>query len=77
MYFLVSVSSAQAEDTKFLGPSWKKEPEDLILPIHSPEQEAVLTCKASGVPSPQYRYEPDLAFYASNLCMLSLLLQTI
>ncbi|RXN03725.1 contactin-3-like [Labeo rohita] len=56
MYFLVSVSSAQAEDTKFLGPSWKKEPEDLILPIHSPEQEAVLTCKASGVPSPQYRW---------------------
>uniref|UniRef100_A0A671NWX1 Contactin-3-like n=1 Tax=Sinocyclocheilus anshuiensis TaxID=1608454 RepID=A0A671NWX1_9TELE len=52
----VSVSSAHAEDTKFLGPSWKKEPEDLILPIHSPEQEAVLTCEASGVPSPQYRW---------------------
>uniref|UniRef100_A0A672NSB4 Contactin-3-like n=1 Tax=Sinocyclocheilus grahami TaxID=75366 RepID=A0A672NSB4_SINGR len=52
----VSVSSAHAEDTKFLGPSWKKEPEDLRLPIHSPEQEAVLTCEASGVPSPQYRW---------------------
>uniref|UniRef100_A0A8C2KLZ6 Contactin 3b n=1 Tax=Cyprinus carpio TaxID=7962 RepID=A0A8C2KLZ6_CYPCA len=54
--FSVSVSSAHAEDTKFLGPSWKKEPEDLILPIHSPEQEAILTCEASGVPSPQYRW---------------------
>uniref|UniRef100_A0A671NVQ9 Contactin-3-like n=1 Tax=Sinocyclocheilus anshuiensis TaxID=1608454 RepID=A0A671NVQ9_9TELE len=54
--FLATVSSAHAEDTKFLGPSWKKEPEDLILPIHSPEQEAVLTCEASGVPSPQYRW---------------------
>lgn len=55
MFFTSSVSSAQAEDTKFIGPSWKTEPEDLILPIHSPEQEAVLTCEASGVPSPQYR----------------------
>uniref|UniRef100_A0A8C2GAF6 Contactin 3b n=1 Tax=Cyprinus carpio TaxID=7962 RepID=A0A8C2GAF6_CYPCA len=54
--FSVLVLSAQAEDTKFLGPSWKKEPEDLILPIHSAEQEAVLTCEASGVPSPQYRW---------------------
>uniref|UniRef100_A0A8C1FQV7 Contactin 3b n=1 Tax=Cyprinus carpio carpio TaxID=630221 RepID=A0A8C1FQV7_CYPCA len=52
----LAVSSAHAEDTKFLGPSWKKEPEDLILPIHSPEQEAILTCEASGVPSPQYRW---------------------
>ncbi|XP_016368519.1 contactin-3-like [Sinocyclocheilus rhinocerous] len=52
----LAVSSAQAEDTKFIGPSWKKEPEDLILPIHSAEQEAVLTCEASGVPSPQYRW---------------------
>ncbi len=73
----VSVSSAHAEDIKFLGPSWRKEPEDLILPIHSPEQEAVLTCEASGVPSPQYRYEPNLVFYANNLCILSLLLQTV
>ncbi|TRY69792.1 hypothetical protein DNTS_000582 [Danionella cerebrum] len=45
-----------AEEAKFLGPSWKREPEDLILPIHSPEQEALLTCEASGVPSPQYRW---------------------
>uniref|UniRef100_A0A8C1ZAC9 Contactin 3b n=1 Tax=Cyprinus carpio TaxID=7962 RepID=A0A8C1ZAC9_CYPCA len=52
--FLMPVNAA--EDTKFLGPSWKKEPEDLILPIHSAEQEAVLTCEASGVPSPQYRW---------------------
>uniref|UniRef100_A0A673LK25 Contactin-3-like n=1 Tax=Sinocyclocheilus rhinocerous TaxID=307959 RepID=A0A673LK25_9TELE len=52
--FLMPVNAA--EDTKFIGPSWKKEPEDLILPIHSAEQEAVLTCEASGVPSPQYRW---------------------
>uniref|UniRef100_A0A672NX04 Contactin-3-like n=1 Tax=Sinocyclocheilus grahami TaxID=75366 RepID=A0A672NX04_SINGR len=48
------------ESVYFLGPSWKKEPEDLILPIHTAEQEAVLTCEASGVPSPQYRYEWSL-----------------
>ncbi|XP_016314009.1 contactin-3-like [Sinocyclocheilus anshuiensis] len=53
---IIGCLAAHAEDTKFLGPSWKKEPEDLILPIHSPEQEAVLTCEASGVPSPQYRW---------------------
>ncbi|XP_056316364.1 LOW QUALITY PROTEIN: contactin-3 [Danio aesculapii] len=52
----LAVSSAQAEDTKFSGPSWKREPEDLILPIYSHEQEAVLSCEASGVPSPQYRW---------------------
>lgn len=50
-----NVSSAQAEDGMFFGPSWKTEPENLILPIHSTEQEAVLTCEASGVPPPQYR----------------------
>ncbi|KAG1962728.1 contactin-3 [Pimephales promelas] len=58
----LTVSSAQAEDTKFMGPSWKTEPEDLILPIHSPEQEAVLTCEASGVPSPQYRWSLNGTF---------------
>ncbi|XP_065135857.2 contactin-3 [Paramisgurnus dabryanus] len=53
---IISCLAAQAEYAKFLGPSWKTEPEDLVLPIYSTEQEAVLTCEASGVPSPQYRW---------------------
>ncbi|XP_057194310.1 contactin-3 [Triplophysa rosa] len=53
---IIGCLAAQAEDGKFFGPSWKTEPENLILPIHSTEQEAVLSCDASGVPSPQYRW---------------------
>ncbi|XP_066519522.1 contactin-3 [Hoplias malabaricus] len=48
--------AAHAEDTLFHGPRWRAEPTDLILPIHSSSQETVLTCEASGVPSPQYRW---------------------
>ncbi|KAA0712791.1 Contactin-3 Brain-derived immunoglobulin superfamily protein 1 [Triplophysa tibetana] len=53
---IIGCLAAQAEDGKFFGPSWNTEPENLILPIHSTEQEAVLTCEASGVPPPQYRW---------------------
>ncbi|XP_062853242.1 contactin-3 [Trichomycterus rosablanca] len=45
-----------AEDAHFRGPSWITEPSDLILPIHSPKQEAILTCEASGTPPLQYRW---------------------
>ncbi|KAG7326669.1 hypothetical protein KOW79_010070 [Hemibagrus wyckioides] len=48
--------AAYAEDALFHGPRWRTEPSDLILPIHSPKQEAVLTCEASGIPLPQYRW---------------------
>ncbi|MBN3308806.1 CNTN3 protein, partial [Amia calva] len=44
------------EDRIFNGPSWITEPSDLILPIDSPDQEATLTCEATGNPSPQYRW---------------------
>ncbi|KAL7891824.1 hypothetical protein AOLI_G00013000 [Acnodon oligacanthus] len=54
---IIGCLAAYAQNTLFHGPSWRAEPSDLILPIHSPNQEAVLTCEASGVPSPQYRYE--------------------
>ncbi|XP_056607401.1 contactin-3 [Triplophysa dalaica] len=53
---IIGCLAAQAEDGMFFGPSWKTEPENLILPIHSTEQEAVLTCEASGIPPPQYRW---------------------
>ncbi|KAL6458516.1 hypothetical protein MHYP_G00337460 [Metynnis hypsauchen] len=52
---IIGCLAAYAQNTLFHGPSWRAEPSDLILPIHSPNQEAVLTCEASGVPSPQYR----------------------
>ncbi|MCI4375167.1 hypothetical protein PGIGA_G00106180 [Pangasianodon gigas] len=48
--------AAYAEDALFHGPRWRTEPSDLILPIHSPKQEAVLACEASGIPLPQYRW---------------------
>ncbi|KAL4655902.1 contactin-3-like [Arapaima gigas] len=44
------------EDVMFLGPSWRTEPSDQILPINSPDQEATITCEAGGTPSPQYRW---------------------
>ncbi|XP_018589568.2 contactin-3 [Scleropages formosus] len=44
------------EDVMFLGPSWRMEPSDQILPIDSPDQEATMTCEAGGTPSPQYRW---------------------
>ncbi|XP_036427446.1 contactin-3 isoform X1 [Colossoma macropomum] len=53
---IIGCLAAYAQNTLFHGPSWRAEPSDLILPIHSPNQEAVLTCEASGVPSPQYRW---------------------
>ncbi|KAK3557197.1 hypothetical protein QTP70_024673, partial [Hemibagrus guttatus] len=54
--FFLLISPAYAEDALFHGPRWRTEPSDLILPIHSPKQEAVLTCEASGIPLPQYRW---------------------
>ncbi|XP_066554152.1 contactin-3 [Amia ocellicauda] len=54
--FLLSIIGCLAEDRIFNGPSWITEPSDLILPIDSPDQEATLTCEATGNPSPQYRW---------------------
>ncbi|XP_031423000.2 contactin-3 isoform X2 [Clupea harengus] len=48
--------AALTEDGVFKGPTLKKEPSDLILPINSPDQEATLQCLADGSPSPQYRW---------------------
>uniref|UniRef100_A0AAY4E9K2 Contactin 3b n=1 Tax=Denticeps clupeoides TaxID=299321 RepID=A0AAY4E9K2_9TELE len=45
-----------ADDVVFKGPSWITEPSDLILPIGSSDQEAVLVCQAEGTPAPQYRW---------------------
>lgn len=48
--------AACTEDVIFQGPRWRTEPSDLILPINSPDHQATITCKAEGIPSPQYRY---------------------
>ncbi|XP_030632439.1 contactin-3 [Chanos chanos] len=52
----LAVALSGAEDGMFHGPSWRVEPSDQTLPISSPEQEAILTCEADGIPSPQYRW---------------------
>ena len=44
------------EELIFRGPRWRTEPSDLILPINSPDQEAIIRCDADGSPTPQYRY---------------------
>uniref|UniRef100_A0A3Q1HSG7 Contactin 3b n=1 Tax=Anabas testudineus TaxID=64144 RepID=A0A3Q1HSG7_ANATE len=47
---------ACTEDVTFQGPRWRTEPNDLILPINSPDQQAAITCEAEGSPPPQYRW---------------------
>ncbi|XP_041639135.1 contactin-3 [Cheilinus undulatus] len=48
--------AACTEDVIFQGPRWRMEPRDLILPINSPDQQAMITCEAEGSPSPQYSW---------------------
>ncbi|XP_024916049.1 contactin-3 isoform X2 [Cynoglossus semilaevis] len=44
------------QDVIFQGPKWRTEPTGLILPINSPDKEAIITCEAEGTPPPQYRW---------------------
>ncbi|KAM9859038.1 contactin-3 [Aulostomus maculatus] len=48
--------AASADDVMFQGPRLRAEPNDLILPISSPDQQATITCEAEGSPPPQYRW---------------------
>ncbi|XP_075997580.1 contactin-3 [Genypterus blacodes] len=53
---LLSITGCLAEDIIFQGPRWRTEPSDLILPINSPNQQAIIACEAEGTPPPQYRW---------------------
>uniref|UniRef100_A0AAQ6II06 Contactin 3b n=1 Tax=Anabas testudineus TaxID=64144 RepID=A0AAQ6II06_ANATE len=55
VFFLLTFSTC-TEDVTFQGPRWRTEPNDLILPINSPDQQAAITCEAEGSPPPQYRW---------------------
>ncbi|KAF7655935.1 hypothetical protein LDENG_00048200 [Lucifuga dentata] len=53
---LLSITGCLADDVVFQGPRWRTEPGDLVLPINSPSQQAIITCEAEGSPPPQYRW---------------------